>query len=276
LIHQHSPRRNHRFLAVPCGAIAGNLIESELFGHARGAFTSADRHRIGKFVAAGEGTLLLDEIDTLGLEHQAAILRVVESGEFESVGSNETQKSLARLIVAGNVDLEEAVEGGKFRPDLYYRLSVMSFRLPPLRERVEDIAPLVRAMVARFGRRFKRDVHHVSAEAVACLESFPWPGNIRQLEHVVQHAVLVSAGPELRLEQLPGAVREHAPINSNSIVRALPIAPLQSEIERAERELIQAALVKHHYNRVRTAKFLGISRIALYKKLRKYDLMSIP
>jgi transcriptional regulator with PAS, ATPase and Fis domain len=276
VIHQHSPRRNHRFLAVPCGAIAGNLIESELFGHARGAFTGADRDRIGKFVAAGGGTLLLDEIDMLGLEQQATIVRVVETGEFEPVGSNETQKSLARLIVACNVDLQEAVGSGKFRPDLYYRLNAMSFHLPPLRSRVEDIAPLVRVMVARFGRRFKRDIHHVSTEAVACLESFPWPGNIRQLEHVVQQAVLVSTGRDLRLEDLPEAVREHAPINHNSIVRGLPMAPLQSKIDRAEREMIQTALEKHFNNRVRTAKFLGISRVALYKKLRKHNLMSSP
>jgi transcriptional regulator with PAS, ATPase and Fis domain len=276
LIHQHSPRRNHHFLAVPCGAIAGNLIESELFGHVRGAFTGADRHRIGKFVAAGEGTLLLDEIDTLSLEQQSTILRVVETGEFEPVGSNQTQKCLARLIVSSNVDLEDAVEGGTFRPDLYYRLNVMSFHLPPLRARVEDISPLVRGMVARFSRRFKRDVHDVSAEAVACLESFPWPGNIRQLEHVVQHAVLVSAGPELRFEHLPEAVRVHAPINHNSIVRALPKIPLHSELERAECEMIQTALVKHDFHRVRTAKFLGISRVALFRKMRKYNMMSNP
>src|SRR5262249_33521878 len=166
LIHQYSPRRSHPFLAVPCGAIARNLIESELFGHARGAFTGADRPRFGKFVAAGEGTLLLDEIDTLGLEHQATLLRVVESGEFEPVGSNETHKCLARLIVASNVDLEDAIEDGSFRPDLYYRLNVMSFHLPPLRERVEDIAPLVQGMLARFRRKFKRDVRDVGAEVV--------------------------------------------------------------------------------------------------------------
>jgi len=208
LIHQYSPRRNHPFLAVPCGAIAGNLVDSELFGHARGAFTGADRNRVGKFAAAGEGTLLLDEIDALGLEQQATILRVVETGEFEPVGSNQTQKCLARLIVASNVDLEDAVERGTFRLDLYYRLNVMSFHLPPLSARVEDIAPLVRRMIARFNCKFKRDVRDVSAEAVECLEAFPWPGNIRQLENVVQHALLVSTGPDLRFEHLPEVVRE--------------------------------------------------------------------
>jgi DNA-binding NtrC family response regulator len=210
LIHQYSPHRNHPFLAVPCGAIAGNLIESELFGHARGAFTGADRPRIGKFIAAGEGTLLLDELDTLSLEQQTTLLRVLESGEFEPVGSNETHRCLARLIVASNINLEDAIEDGTFRSDLYYRLNVMSFHLPPLRERVEDIASLVHGMVARYSRKFNRDVRDVSGEVMACLEALPWPGNIRQLENVVQQAVLVSAGPELRIEHLPEAVREDA------------------------------------------------------------------
>jgi DNA-binding NtrC family response regulator len=276
LIHQYSLRRNRPFLTVPCGAIVGNLVESELFGHARGAFTGADRQRIGKLVAVGEGTLLLDEIDTLGMEQQATILRVVETGEFEPVGSNETQKCLARLVVASNVDLEDAVAGGTFRADLYYRLNVMSFYLPPLRARVEDISPLVRGMVARFSRRFKRDIYDVCARAMACLEAFPWPGNIRQLENVVQHAVLVSAGPDLRLEHLPEAVPKHAnvsPIKQDSVIRATPNVPLHSELDRAERDMIYNALIQNHYHRVRTAKFLGISRVALFKKMRKYNLM---
>jgi DNA-binding NtrC family response regulator len=264
LIHQYSPRRNHPFMAVPCGAIPRNLIESELFGHARGAFTGADRHRIGKFVAAGEGTLLLDDIDALSLEQQTTLLRVVETGEFEPVGSNETQKCLARLIVASNVNLESLIEEGKFRHDLYYRLNVMSFHLPPLRERIEDIAPLVQGMVARYSRRFNRDVCEVSPEVIACLEQLPWPGNIRQLENVVQQAVLVSAGSELRIAHLPEAVREHA------------MYPLHSKLERAERDIIQAALEQHDYRRARTAKFLGLSRISLFKKMRKYKLMSKP
>jgi DNA-binding NtrC family response regulator len=264
LIHQHSPRRNDPFLAVPCGAIAGNLIESELFGHARGAFTGADRPRIGKFVAAGEGTLLLDDIDTLSLEQQTTLLRVLESGEFEPVGSNETHQCRARLIGASNVNLEAAIEEGKFRLDLYYRLNVMSFHLPPLRERVEDIAPLVRGMVTRYSRRFNREAWEVSAEVMACFEALPWPGNIRQLENVVQQAVLVSAGPELRIEHLPQAVREHT------------MLPLHSKLERVERDIIESALNQNDYGRARTAKFLGLSRVSLFKKMRKYQLMSKP
>ncbi len=144
LVHDHSPRKLHRFLAVPCGAIAANLIESEFFGHVKGAFTGADRVKVGKFAAVGDGTLLLDEIDTLGLEQQSTLLRVIETGEFEPVGSIETQRCTARLIVASNINLEQAVARGRFRPDLYFRLNVMSFHMPSLRERVQDIAPLAR------------------------------------------------------------------------------------------------------------------------------------
>src|SRR5205814_177592 len=150
LIHEYSPRRDHRFLVVPCGALAANLVESEFFGHTKGAFTGADRPKEGKFAAAGKGTLLLDEIDALGLEQQANLLRVIETGEYEPVGSNKTLRCTARIVAASNLNLEEAVKAGKFRQDLYYRLNVMNFYLPPLRDRIEDIAPLARALVARY------------------------------------------------------------------------------------------------------------------------------
>jgi len=195
------------------------------------------------------------------------------------VGSNETQKCLARLMVASNVDLEDAVAGGTFRADLYYRLNVMSVHMPPLRARVEDISPLVRGMVARFSRRFKRDIYDVCARAMACLEAFPWPGNIRQLENVVQHAVLVSAGPQLRLEHLPEAVRKHAsvsPVKQDCVIRAIPSVPLHGELDRAERDMLHNALIQNDYHRARTAKSLGISRVGLFKKLRKHNLMWKP
>jgi DNA-binding NtrC family response regulator len=303
LIHQYSPRRNHPLLAVPCGAIARNLIGSELFGHTRGAFTGADRHRIGKFVEAGEGTLLLDEIDTLRLEQQALLLRVIETGEFEPLGSNMTQKCLARLIVASNIDLKDAVVGGTFRPDLYYRLDVLSLHLPPLRERVEDIAPLVRGMVARFSRKFGKDLRSVSAEANAYLEAFLWPGNIRQLENVVQQAVLVSEGQELLVSHLLQAIPHPpavSPMTDNDTVlrdhqaRNSPCANSRSMTPRSvghrhgrvgllrrvcqlqERDSIRLALAKNGFVLARTAASLGISRFTLYKKMRKYDLASGP
>src|SRR5207247_9815083 len=167
VIHDHSPRQPHRFLTIACGAIAANLVESEFFGHVKGAFTGADRPKVGKFAAVGQGTLLLDEIDTLGLEQQATLLRVIETGECEPVGGIETQRCTARLIVASNLNLEQAADRGRFRLDLYYRLHVMSFHLPPLRSRVQDIAPLARGMAARFNRTFNKERCGVGPRALA-------------------------------------------------------------------------------------------------------------
>jgi len=280
LIHDHSPRKPHRFLAVPCGAIAANLVESEFFGHVKGAFTGADRAKVGKFAAVGDGTLLLDEIDTLGLEQQTTLLRVIETGEFEPVGSTETQQCTARLIVASNLNLEEAVARAKFRPDLYFRLNVMSFHLPPLRERVQDIAPLARGMAARFNRKFHKQLFDLSPEALAALESFPWPGNIRQLENVLQHAVLVSTGPEVLLEHLPQPVQDHAAAtfhSSNGEGNGVAYdETLHHQRDAIERNVIQRALANHGYSRARAADALGISRVTLYKKMKKYGLMTIP
>jgi DNA-binding NtrC family response regulator len=203
LIHEHSRRRDHRLLVIPCGALSPRLTESELFGHVRGAFTGADRDQPGKLGSAGQGTILLDEVDALGLEQQAKLLRVLETGEYEPVGSTQTRQCLARVIAASNIDLGGAVARGGFREDLYYRLTVLTVHLPPLRERPEDIGPLARGMVAEFGPRFGKGKVTLSAGALAALEAFPWPGNIRQLQNVVQRAVLNCAGPELLRQHLP-------------------------------------------------------------------------
>jgi DNA-binding NtrC family response regulator len=274
LIHDHSPRQAHRFLNVPCGAIAANLVESEFFGHVKGAFTGADRAKVGKFAAVGQGTLPLDEIDTLGLEQQATLLRVIETGEFEPVGSVETQHCHGRLIVASNVSLEEAVERGRFRPDLYFRLNVMSFHLPPLRERVQDIAPLARGMAARFNQKFSKDLFDLSPSALAALEAYPWPGNLRQLENVVQHAVLISTGPELLLQHLPQVVQDYA---LRAHAEGEPNGDsLERQRDLIEKNIIQRALVLNGYNRSRAADMLNISRVTLYKKLKKYRLLDLP
>ena len=208
LIHDCSPRRHRRFLTVPCGALSNNLVESELFGHVKGAFTGADQTKAGKFAAAGHGTILLDEIDALGLEQQAKLLRVIETGEFEPVGGNQTQICHARLIAASNWNLAEAVEQGKFRQDLYYRLDVMAFHLHPLRERKPDIGPLVSHYVAQFSDKFRKSIRSIHPDTLAVLESYPWPGNIRQLENVIQLVVMMSSGPELLPAHLPKLVQE--------------------------------------------------------------------
>jgi transcriptional regulator with PAS, ATPase and Fis domain len=241
LIHDISPRKGQRFLAVPCGALAANLVESELFGHSRGAFTGANQPKVGKFAAASNGTLLLDEIDALGLEQQAALLRVIETGEYEPVGSNQTQFCTARIIAASNWNLEEAVEQGKFRRDLYHRLDVMPFHLPPLRERVCDIAPLVRGMTSRFNSKFHKCLFAINPEAMSALETYPWPGNIRQLENIVQQAVLLCSGSQL-LRHLPQPLHQYATLTGAQGQEVCP--SLHQGRELAERIAIQRALVK--------------------------------
>jgi len=271
LMHDCSPRAKDPFLSVPCGALPANLIESTFFGHARGAFTGADRSRVGKFEAAGKGTILLDEIDTLNLEAQAGLLRVIETGEYEQVGSNETHHCQARIIVASNWDLETAAQHGKFRQDLYYRLNVMSFHLPPLRERVQDIAPLVRGMTARFNTKFRKNLLDISPDTMAVLESFHWPGNIRQLENVVQQAVLVSSGRELLVEHLPLPIRDYRP--SVTPLRTAPERDtLKSNRKASEKQAIVHALQTNNFSRTRAANALGISRVTLYKKMKEHGL----
>jgi DNA-binding NtrC family response regulator len=271
LLHDFSTRQEERFLVIPCGALAPNLVESEFFGHVKGAFTGADRTKVGKFAAAGKGTLLLDEIDALGMDQQANLLRVVESGEYEPVGSTETQLSRCRLIVASNRNLKEEADQNRFRQDLYYRFNVMSFHLPPLRERVEDIAPLVRGFAARFCTKFRKGLFDISSEALAALESYSWPGNIRELENAIQHAVLVSQGPLLLARHLPETVLKHG------LVIAAPPTPAVETLvhnrEVIERTVIQRALSNHKFSRARAASELGISRVTLYKKMKKYGLM---
>jgi transcriptional regulator with PAS, ATPase and Fis domain len=278
LIHDCSPRRANRFLVVACGTLSGNLIASEFFGHARGSFTGADGAKVGKFAAAGEGSLLLDEIDTLGLDHQANLLRVIETGEFEPVGSNETQTSKARVIAATNWNLADAVERGSFRRDLYYRLQVLSFHLPPLRHRPEDIGPLVRGMVARYGTKFGKRLFGVCPEAMRALESFPWPGNIRQLENVIQQAVLTSSGNELKLHHLSPVV--HARPEVAAAAASPPASAyggtLKQSRETTERANILRALEKAGQSRTRAAQLLGVSRVTLYKKMKKYGLFTKP
>ncbi|MBY0456772.1 MAG: sigma 54-interacting transcriptional regulator, partial [Gemmataceae bacterium] len=268
LIHDCSARRANRFLVVACGTLSGHLIASEFFGHVKGAFTSADAAKVGKFAAAGEGTILLDEIDTLGLEHQANLLRVIETGEFEPVGGNETQTCRARIIAATNWNLADAVERGTFRRDLYYRLHVISFHLPALRHRPEDIGPLVRGMVARYGTKYGKRLFGVCPEALNVLEGFPWPGNIRQLENVVQQAVLTSAGNELKVHHLSPQILARAEAPAAGSLPAGFDGTLKQTREATERANILRALEKANQSRTRAAQMLGVSRVTLYKKMK--------
>jgi transcriptional regulator with PAS, ATPase and Fis domain len=274
LIHEHSPRKEAGLMVVPCGALASSLIESELFGHARGAFTGADKAKVGKFEAVGKGTLLLDEVDALGLEQQAKLLRVIETGAYEPVGSNETKLCHARVVAASNWDLEQAVAEGKFRQDLYYRLNVLSFYLPPLRERPEDVRTLARGMVAFFSKKFKKELFAIHPEALRGLEAFPWPGNIRQLENVIQQSVLMSKGPELLKEHLPQPLREPtaSPRPNGTPSPPPPVSSLVEYRDEQERYAIERALAESNNCRSRAAVALGVSRVTLYNKLKKYGI----
>lgn len=283
LIHEVSPRRNEPFLTVACGALPADLIESELFGHVRGAFTSAHADKDGKFLAAGRGTILLDEIDVLGPEQQVKLLRVIESGEFEPVGSNATQRSQARLIVASNLDLQPLVQQGKFRPDLYYRLNMLKFELPPLRARKPDIIPLAQRFIAELAAKHNIQIKHVDDSLLTALYNYPWPGNVRELENVIQRAVIYCRDGVLTAQQLPSYILLGiaGPTNDASVMldhtHVVPHAPLTSsalgkQIAFTERDIIEQALFKNNHSRTNTAKSLGISRVTLYNKMRKYGM----
>ncbi|MGH7129286.1 MAG: sigma 54-interacting transcriptional regulator, partial [Planctomycetaceae bacterium] len=206
LIHEVSPRRTEPFLHVACGALPGDLIESELFGHVKGAFTGAHADKEGKFLVAARGTVLLDEIDVLGPEQQVKLLRVIETGEFEPVGSNRTHKGQARLVVASNLELEPLVAQGKFRPDLYYRLNMLKFDVLPLRERRPDIVPLARKFVEQSSAKYGIEVRSIEDGLFDALLAYPWPGNVRELEHVMQRAVIYCREGVLTQRHLPSHI----------------------------------------------------------------------
>src|SRR5262245_9955680 len=203
LIHDLSPRRAEPFLVVDCGALSAHLIESELFGHVKGAFTGAERGRLGKLAAAGKGTLLLDEINSLPLAAQAKLLRAVDDRVFEPVGSDMLLPLRARIIAVSSIPLEREVAADRFRADLYYRLNIVSFRLPPLRERRSTIACLAAQFLEQFGSRKIPNVTDIDPQALSILEAYAWPGNIRELQNVIERAVALTPGPGIKVSDLP-------------------------------------------------------------------------
>jgi DNA-binding NtrC family response regulator len=278
LIHEASERRNEPFLHVACGALPRELIETELFGHAKGSFTSAHADKEGKFVAAGRGTILLDEIDVLGPEQQVKLLKVIETGEFEPVGSNQTIRSQARLVVASNLDLQPLVEQGRFRPDLYYRLNMLKFDIPPLRRRRMDIVPLARRFVRTFQDRHNVPIIQIDDSLLTALVDYPWPGNVRELENVIQRAVIYCRDGRLTARQLPSHILAGAegPAGDSgyrvSDAAPLSAASLSDQVAMTEKEIIEQALLQNSFSKTRTAQALGISRVTLYNKLKKYDV----
>lgn len=278
LIHELSTRSSEPFLHVACGALPGELIESELFGHVKGSFTSAHADKDGKFLAAGNGTILLDEIDVLTPDQQVKLLRVIERGEFEPVGSNRTLQVKARIIAASNLQLQPLVEQGRFRPDLYYRLNTLSFTLPPLRKRMPDIEPLARYFVHRHASQLGIDVVEIVPEFLECLLQYPWPGNVREMENAIRSAVIYSRGGVMTPDTLPTHVVDciSGPANDPSVAAFFAVRKgesLENRIEVTEKDIIEQALLSNNFSRTNTAKHLGISRVTLYNKMRKYGIL---
>ena len=272
VIHETSPRRAEPYMVVDCGALSDHLIESELFGHVRGAFTGADRDRPGKLAAAGSGTLVLDEVNSLPLPLQAKLLRAVEDRLFEPVGSNRSEPLRARLIAVSNVPLEDEVQAGRFRSDLYYRLNVLEMRLPPLRERRDAIVPLA----AQFLHKVSPypESASIAPSALSALLAYPWPGNVRELRNALERATALASGPVIHLEDLPARIHELAHPGNGPVARFEEPRSLTVEggDTRDERAVIIALLRKHRNNRCRVARDLGVSRMTLYKKLHKYGI----
>ena len=273
IVHTLSPRSGERFVNTACGALPPSLIESELFGHTRGAFTGAVRNKTGRFEVAQGGTLLLDEIDTLGASEQAKLLRVIETGEFEPVGSTETRHADVRLIAASNVDLRDLAARNEFRSDLFYRMSVLEFHLLPLRQRSLDIVPLATNFISQAATKRQVPIETVDVEFLYRLKEYSWPGNVRELRNQMSRAVMLSDGGCLAVDTLsPTTQSNESSIASQSQTQPRKRWQLGKHMHESERQLLQSALDAHNNNRSATAKALGVSRAGLYKKLTRLGI----
>jgi DNA-binding NtrC family response regulator len=271
-LHATSSRRARPFVAVNCAAIHRELVESELFGHEKGAFTGADRRRVGRFEAAEGGTIFLDEIGDMASETQAKVLRVLEERKLERVGSTETVDVDVRVVSATHRDLEEEVAAGRFREDLYYRLKVVETWLPPLRERIEDLPALADRFLGQVAERLEREKRTLGPGALARLSRYPWPGNVRELRNVLERAAVMAAGDEIAEEDLQlesGA----APSEANRSDRDLSFSEAKRQtVERFERRYLSEALREHEGNVSRTANAIGMVRQSLQQKIRELGL----
>jgi len=257
-IHANSPRKFFPMISVHCGALTESLLESELFGHEKGAFTGATFNRKGRFEMADGGTIFLDEIGTISAKMQVELLRVLETKTFVRVGDNKEIHSDFRVICATNRDLKSMVENGTFREDLYYRLNVVNIKVPPLRERVEDIPLLALHFVKKYCTSMSRDLISIDPAALKQLEEFEFPGNVRELENMIERAIVIGNGKEIRLKDLPlGKERSNTSIES---------------LEDLEKKHIQVILEKYQWNISRSAKALKVDRATLYNKIKKHKL----
>jgi transcriptional regulator with PAS, ATPase and Fis domain len=260
-IHSNSTRRFFPLVSVHCGALTESLLESELFGHEKGAFTGAMYNRKGRFEMADGGTIFLDEIATISTKMQVELLRVLESKSFIRVGGNKEITSDFRVICATNRDLKVMVESGTFREDLYYRLNVVNIRVPPLRERIEDIPLLVDYFIRKYCTSMNRMPVTIEGTALSRLQEFDFPGNIRELENMVERAIVIGNGKKITLKDLP---LQKSMVNTNI-----------ESLDDVERNHIQQTLANHDWNITRTAKALKVDRVTLYNKIKKYNLKPV-
>jgi DNA-binding NtrC family response regulator len=263
-VHSKSKRAAQPFVKIDCATLPGELLEAELFGYERGAFTGAVEARAGRFEAAQKGTIVLDEIAHLSIDAQAKLLRVIERREFERLGGRQTIKLDARLLAVTNVDLDAAVKAGRFRDDLFYRLNVISIRVPPLRERKQDVAALIQFFVKQYAAKHARKVDRVSQPALALLKAYDYPGNARELANVIERAVIVATGRIIEEHDLPAGLS------------AAVVAQRQREqppsLAEMEASYIAEVLAATRGNKTECARILGISRKNLYEKIARYEL----
>nr|WP_250847112.1 sigma-54 dependent transcriptional regulator [Aquisphaera insulae] len=292
-IHDLSPRSTGPYIRVNCGALTESLLESELFGHVKGSFTGAVDNRTGRFEAAHTGSIFLDEVNSTSPKLQVKLLRVLQEGEFERVGDNNTKKVDTRIVAATNRDLLDEIDSGRFREDLYYRLNVVPIYLPPLRERRDDIEPLVLFFLKRYGEQNRREMRKVHPEAMRRLREHDWPGNVRELQNYVERSVILGNGPELLVEFLPPQLRGEAPPRpirhrgGGADFGSLSVELVRQGIRAAgpnandlhdrivgqvERELIQQVLQTCDRVQIKAAARLGINRNTLHKKLSEYRI----
>ncbi len=269
-LHHKSTRHEAPFVEVNCGAIPEALLESELFGHARGAFTGAVQDKEGKFAAADGGTLFLDEIAAASAGLQVKLLRVLQERQFEPVGSNTTRSVDVRVILATNVDLDREVQVGRFRRDLYYRINVVNIALPPLAHRLSDIGLLAQHFLEKYNREFHKRVRSIDEHALHVMHGYRWPGNVRELENVIERAVVLSKTSILGVDDLPPHMKPLPALPQHP--DGLELQSLQKALEEPERLIIEAALKAHNWNRQATAEALQINRTTLYKKMKRYGL----
>ena len=279
-VHHASPRKQQPFVEVNCGALPESLLESELFGHRRGAFTGADSDRLGKFKRADGGTIFLDEISTASAAFQVKLLKILQERRFERLGDDESIEVDVRVLLATNIDLKAAVKNGEFREDLYHRINVVNILIPPLRERRGDIPLLADHFLRRYTRENEKPIEGVNDDALAKLVAYEWPGNVRELENAIERAVVLTRGEQLTPEDFPPEISGQQPASNNNAAfdfrpDGRTIVPLKKALEGPEKEIIAATLASVNWNRQKAARLLDINRTTLFNKMRKYELLDI-